>query len=335
MSGEGSGLKMKREIDKMLKTLDIHPVLVDIGASAGPPVVWEPFAKNSVYVGFDPDLREIQDIPEGKFARSIIFNDAVTSDAGQTEIEFYLTHSPYCSSTLAPDTESLANYLFSDLFITERMVSVRSCSLNAVIDRLGLSRVDWFKTDSQGTDLRLFQSLRDDLRDRVLAIDIEPGLIDAYQGEDLFVDAHRELLYQGFWLSKLNVKGTVRMKRNTLQAIASRHPKCTDTLVYSAVQPSPGWCEASYLRTLESLQNRNAHSRDYALLWVFAMVEKQWGYGLDIAFAYEAQFGPDDISKQLRILPLKQICRNENFRSIAKRLLPEQAQKLIRKLIQG
>ena len=326
---------MKPEIDNILQPLNIHPVLIDIGASAGSPKIWDHLAKHSVYVGFDPDLRAVQDIPNGKFGRSIIFNEAVTSYTGQTEIEFYLAHSPYCSSTLAPDTQSLANYLFSDLFVTERKVSVRSCSLNAAIDRLGLSSVDWFKTDSQGTDLRLFQSLRDDLRNSVLAIDIEPGLIDCYQGEDLFVNAHRELLYQGFWLSKLNVKGTVRMKRNTLQAIVSRYPKCTDRLVYSAVQPSPGWCEASYLRTLESLRNRNAHSRDYALLWVFAMVEKQWGYGLDIAFAYEAQFGPDDISKQLRVLPLKQIYRNESFKSVAKRLLPQQVKKLIRKLIPG
>ena len=61
------------------------------------------------------------------------------------------------------------------------------------MDRLSLSGIDWLKTDSQGTDLRIFNSLRPEVRSRVLAIDIEPGLIDAYVGEDLFVDAHKEL----------------------------------------------------------------------------------------------------------------------------------------------
>ncbi|MFA6224306.1 MAG: hypothetical protein WC647_18555 [Desulfomonilaceae bacterium] len=325
---------MKRELNNVLKTFSIEPVLIDIGASGQPPELWEAIASQSLYIGFDPDLREMRDIPGGKFARTIILNEAVTSNPEQTETKFYLTQSPHCSSTLPPDNESLANYLFSDLFAVQKEVSVNASSLNAAIDRLGLKGVDWFKTDSQGTDLRLFQSLDDNLRNRVLAIDIEPGLIDAYQGEDLFIDAHRALLGQGFWLSKLDVKGTVRLKRTTFQAVVKRHPKFTDTLVYSSVQASPGWCEASYLRTLASIQERDAQSRDYTLLWVFAMIEKQWGYGLDIALAYDAQFGPDDISKQMSEFPLKQIYRNNrNFRTLAKRLLPEPVKKLLRKLI--
>jgi hypothetical protein len=315
---------MNREIDKVLTTFSIQPVLVDIGASGAPPKVWEPIARHSVYVGFDPDRRELHDVAEGQYARSIIINEAVTSASDQNQVHFYLTQSPYCSSTLPPDTAALANYLFSDLFVVEREVFVPASPLNAVIDRLGLQGVDWFKTDSQGTDLRLFQSLKDNLRERVLAIDIEPGLIDAYRGEDLFVDAHRELLHQGFWLSSLDVKGTVRMKRMTLQTIISHRPKLKDTHIYQSVRPSPAWCEARYLCTLESLTERNAEVRDYALLWVFAMIERQWGYALDIAYAYKQQFAQDSVSSLLRDLPLKLIIqKNRNSRSIARRFLPD------------
>jgi hypothetical protein len=314
---------MNREIDKVLTALNIQPVLVDIGASGAPPRVWEPIARHSIYVGFDPDRRELHDVAEGHFARSIIVNEAVTSASDLSEVHFYLTHSPYCSSTLPPDTESLANYLFSDLFVVEREASVPASTLSAVLDRLSLSGVDWFKADSQGTDLRLFQSLKDNLRERVLAIDIEPGLIDAYRGEDLFVDAHRELLHQDFWLSSLDVKGTVRMKRTTLQAMTSHCPELKDTHIYPSVRPSPAWCEARYLRTLESLRERNAEVRDYALLWVFAIIERQWGYALDIARAYEQRFAQDSVSSLLRDLPLKLIIqKNRNFRSIARRFLP-------------
>jgi len=296
---------------------------VDIGASGAPPKVWEPIARHSIYVGFDPDRRELHDVAEGQYARSIIINEAVTSASDQNQVHFYLTQSPYCSSTLPPDTAALAKYLFSDLFVVEREVLVPASPLNAVIDRLRLQGVDWFKTDSQGTDLRLFQSLKDNLRERVLAIDIEPGLIDAYRGEDLFVDAHRELIRQGFWLSFLDVKGTVRMKRTTLQAMTNQYPKLKDSHIYQSIHPSPGWCEARYLRTLESLAERNAEVRDYALLWVFAMVERQWGYALDIAHAYKQQFAQDSVSSLLRDLPLKLIIqKNRNFRSIARRFLP-------------
>ena len=300
---------MNREIDNVLTTLNIQPVLLDIGASGAPPPQWKPIARRSIYVGFDPDRRELHEILGGQYARSIIVNEAVTNVLGQDGVRFYLTHSPYCSSTLPPNTEVLLQYLFSDLFAVEKEVLVRASSLDAVIDRLGLQGIDWFKTDSQGTDLRLFQSLRDDLRDRVLAIDIEPGLMDAYRGEDLFVDAHRELLRQGFWLSSLDVKGSVRMKRATLQAVASRHPGLKDVHVYDAVRSSPCWCEARYLRTIESFSQRNAGKRDYMLLWVFAMIERQWGYALDIAQAYRQQFGDDQILDQLWDAPLRQLQR--------------------------
>ena len=300
---------MNREINNVLKTLSIQPVLIDIGASGAPPKVWKPIARHAIYVGFDPDRRDLHDVPDGVYARSIIVNEAVTTAPGQSEVQFHLTHSPYCSSMLPPDTDSLGNYLFSDLFVVEREVCVPASSLNAVIDRLGLQGVDWFKTDSQGTDLRLFQSLRDDLRNRVLAIDIEPGLIDTYRGEDLFVDAHKELLRQGFWLSSLDVKGSVRMRRSTLQTMASHHSKLKDTHIYQSVRPSPGWCEARYLRTLESLREKDTGERDYALLWVFALLDRQPGFALDLALEYKKVFGKDNVFSLLWETPSRQVQR--------------------------
>ncbi len=298
---------MSREIDKILTTLKIQPVLVDIGASGAPPKVWESIARHSIYVAFDPDQRELHDVPEGKYSRSIIVNKAVTSISNLSEAHFYLTHSPYCSSTLPPDANSLANYLFSDLFVVEREASVPSSTLTDIFYQLNLQSLDWFKTDSQGTDLRLFQSLKDELRDRVLAVDIEPGLIDAYRGEDLFVDAHQELLHQGFWLSSLDVEGAIRMRRSTLQTIATHHQELNDASLSQAVRKSPGWCEARYLRTIESLRERNAEAREYVLLWVFTMIERQWGFALDIACAYNQQFAKDSISMVLNDLPLSLI----------------------------
>lgn len=326
---------MNREIDKVLTTFSIQPVLVDIGASGAPPKVWEPIARHSIYVGFDPDRRELHDVAEGQYARSIIINEAVTSASNQNQVHFYLTQSPYCSSTLPPDTAALANYLFSDLFVVESEVFVPASPLNAVIDRLGLQGVDWFKTDSQGTDLRLFQSLKDNLRERVLAIDIEPGLIDAYRGEDLFVDAHRELLRQGFWLSSMDVKGTVRMKRTTLQAMSNHYPKLKDSHIYQSVRPSPGWCEARYLRTLESLAERNAEVRDYVLLWVFALIDRQPGFALDLALEYNRVFGNDDVFLLLWETPLRQVrrCSLKTAWASFKSMAPAPLKQFIRHLL--
>ena len=44
---------------------------------------------------------------------------------------------------------------------------------------MALDYIDWYKSDSQGTDLRIFDTLLDVVKDRVLAVDFEPGILDA------------------------------------------------------------------------------------------------------------------------------------------------------------
>jgi len=317
----------------ILKTLGIQPVLLDIGASGGFPSFWAPIAQYSTYIGFDPDNRELRDIQDGQFSRSVIFNKAVISCPGGQETEFFLTKSPYCSSSLPPDPESLSDYLFSDLFEVNKAVSVPATTINAALDSLGVKHVDWFKTDSQGIDLRLFLSLNESVRSRVLAVDIEPGLIDAYKGEDLFVDVHCELLKQGLWLSSLQIRGSVRMQRKTLRALNEYNLGLNDLHINRSVRSSPCWCEARYLRSIQSLKEQNANQREYALLWLFAIMGGQWGYGLDIASEFEQQFGRSEVCAILRSVPVMNIRkRNSTFRNVCRRILPRSVKEAIMKL---
>src|SRR5215831_19351761 len=145
-------------IEPLLRQLDIHPILVDVGASAGPPAIWQPLAGRSTYVGFDPDRRDFPDAPAGGYARALIVPEAVVVDAAQAQAHFYLTRSPYCSSTLAPDTGALDDYAFAGEFEVEGEASVPATTLEAVLARYQLPGIDWLKLDTQGTDLRLFES---------------------------------------------------------------------------------------------------------------------------------------------------------------------------------
>jgi hypothetical protein len=63
-------------------------------------------------------------------------------------------------------------------------------AIDEALARRQLSTIDWIKLDTQGTDLRLIHSISPALRARLMAIDTEPGLIEIYQGEDMFVDVH-------------------------------------------------------------------------------------------------------------------------------------------------
>lgn len=282
---------MERAVKDILAENQIHPVLLDIGASGEPHPIWQSIASQSVYVGFDPDDRAIDPTRYTGFHSSRIVPKAVSPDSTE-ELTFYLTVSPFCSSTLPPDSQSLADYLFADLFAVERTATTPATTLTAALDALQINRVDWFKTDSQGTDLRLFRSLPAPVRDGVLALDIEPGLIDAYIGEDLWIDAHRELTGSGFWLSHLDVRGAVRMRRENLPLLARFAPGVADRQVEVAIRPSPGWGESRYLRTSDWLLQTGADERAFLLLWAFAGLDGQFGFALDVGAAYETRFGP-------------------------------------------
>ena len=304
-------------IRTLLRQSKTAPVLVDIGASGGGPEIWTSIAQQSVYIGFDPDLREMKDTSGGSFSREVIVNEAVTNDSSATEVEFILTRFPFCSSTLEPDAESLTNYHFRDFFIPERRSRVRATTLSTVMQRLGLDRIDWLKTDTQGTDLRIFTSLPESLRNSVLALDIEPGLIDAYKGEDLFVDAHRHLVRNGFWAAGMNVCGAVRVRPDSLDAVVpdkSIHYEFADR----ALKKSPAWCEARYFRTLEWMAATSAVPDRYRLLWIFAIIDNQLGFALDVALEYQRRFGKDDAGRLMREESEYQIKRLSRYATLAR-----------------
>ena len=276
---------------QLLQNADIQPVLVDVGASGAPPPLWQVLAAASIYVGFDPDQRDFHELPDSPFCRAIIVNKAITAQPDEQSIRFFLTSSPYCSSTLQPDAHSLQAFLFADLFKVESTAEVPATTLDKIVTELELGQIDWLKMDTQGTDLRLFLSLAPAFRGQVLALDVEPGLIDAYKGEDLFVDVHRTITEQGFWLSNLDVQSTVRMQRDMLNKIPGLQNQGDQELFTRGLKLTPGWCEARYLRRLESLMAPTR--RDLIVLYTFALVDSQIGYACEIMMMYEKQFGTD------------------------------------------
>jgi len=322
----------QRAIPELLSKLSIYPVLVDIGAAGSPPDVWKDIAKCSIYMGFDPDLRELHELPGSQFHKSLIINEAVTSQEGE-EVSFYFTKWPYCSSTLKPDLDSLSNYLFCNLFEVESKRTVKSTTLNTAIDRFSLPCIDWLKLDTQGTDLRIFKSLRPETRGRVLALDIEPGLIDAYIGEDLFVDAHRELMEMGFWLSSLQIGGAARMRRTSLDRLREVDSVVNEEFVEKRVRKSPGWVGARYLRDLDYMVDSDLGRREYTLLWTFALLDDQPGYALDAAFTYQDVFTCDETAKSMMELAIKMLKypQRRSIISRAKSIIPIRVRRRIRR----
>ena len=301
-----TALYFRNAIDSLLRGLEPRPVLIDVGASVGPPSIWQEISRYSIYVGFDPDLRGISEISNSSFHKATIINRAVTTNNGTQEVLFYLTKYPQCSSTLKPHLQSLSNYSFADLFAVEKEVTVPAITLDSTLHDLSLRSIDWLKLDTQGTDLRIFDSLKPESRSRVLAIDIEPGLIDAYVGEDLFVDVHRSLVQDGFWLSNIEVwNHPVRIRSSTLRDIEATNNEITRRVVVRSSKRSPAWVDARYFRTLDYLASDEFSRRDYVLMWIFAVLDHQIGFALDLATEYELLFGKDESSQVMKSEPIR------------------------------
>ncbi len=104
-------------IQKILKSdflKEQPPVLIDIGASGEINARWKEIAPYSICIAFDADDREfhITEQTNKSYKKLITFNRIVTATP-EDQANFYLTHSPFCSSLLEPAAAVLAQALAS------------------------------------------------------------------------------------------------------------------------------------------------------------------------------------------------------------------------------
>jgi len=260
------------------------PVLLDIGASGSLPDVWKALAPHSICVAFDADDREFEvKAAESKTWKKLFKLNRLVAPQSSTGIDFYLTRSPYCSSSLQPNTAALEAWAFRDLFEVERVVKLPAVDLSSALKQIGLDRIDWYKSDSQGTDLRIFKSLPAAFAQHILAADFEPGVLDGYVGEDKLhhLMAHMETL--PFWVSDMDVKGTQRIDHAVVKAMNFYENRGLQLLQ----KTSPGWCEIGYINTLVA---PGFGVREHLLAWLFATLKQQHGFALRVASTGASRF---------------------------------------------
>jgi len=279
------------------------PVLIDIGASGQLHKKWVLIAKYSICVAFDADNREFGFIEkeQSSFKKLFVFN-SIVSDEDKSESEFYLTKSPFCSSVLHPDIKNLSNYSYSDLFQVVDKTYLKTISLSSVIKQLNIRQIDWFKSDSQGLDLRLFKCLPDEVRKKVIAAEFEPGLIDAYINEDKLFSILQYFEKKNFWISEFIVKGAPRVSAKKFKSIYSNE-KLRKLLALS-MKSSPGWAEISLLNTFAETDIMS--KREYLLGCVFGIIEHQYGFVFSLSESGFEKFG-DPIFNEISSFSKKKI----------------------------
>ena len=285
-------------IDKILRRSEFSdrpPVLMDIGAAGAIHPKWKSIAKYSVCIAFEADTRGLGfEIRESREYRKLYVYNAIVMDKNSGDVEFHLTRFPPCSSVLPPRHGRLAAWAFSDLFKVMETVRLKSICINTVLEETGIDKVDWFKTDSQGIDLRLFESLGDERINRVLVAEFEPGIIDAYEGEDKLWHLLRFMEGRPFWMADISIKGSQRIRPELPGDFPAIFPK---KIIRAAIKTSPGWGEVAYFNEFPE-PSIGLDKRDYLLGFVFAILENQLGFALEIALRGKARFG-DSIFEEM------------------------------------
>ena len=253
------------------------PILVDVGASAGLPVDWSLIAPYSICIAFDADTRDFSiSESESKGYKKLYLLNRLVASKTKDSTSFFLTRSPHCSSSLKPDENSIKSWAFNKMFDIENIVDMPADTLTNLLITIGVDYIDWFKIDSQGTDLRIFKSLPLNIIEKIIVAEFEPGIINAYIGEDKLHQLMNYMDKKPFWISSMKIKGSQRIDQNDLVDLNMLQSKSIDSFLKMA----PGWCEISYINNLE---NDNLSRRDLLLSWVFSSIKEEHGFALRAA----------------------------------------------------
>lgn len=294
------------------------PVLVDVGASGAIHEVWKKIAKYSICIAFDADTRDFEMMESNNEGyKKLIRVNRIVAEVESDSMNFYLTKSPYCSSALEPNSKGLEKWRFRNLFELVDVAHLPSVTIDSILHSCSINYLDWFKTDSQGTDLRLFKSISDEIRKSVLIAEFEPGIVDAYNNEDKLFDVMHYMNNYPYWVSRMILKGSQRINERDLQIL----PYLVKRYLQYFLKTPPGWCEITYLKNVEEIST----VRDLLLAWVISTLQGESGNALEIANLGYQKHG-DIIFLELKKHSFKAIKSPKGylgvFNHILKRLFP-------------
>lgn len=279
-------------IDRILQTPEFFhqpPVLVDIGASGAIHKKWKRIARYATCIAFDADERDFEvpgsaKTPYGK----LLIKRSLVADQIENNRPFYLTVSPHCSSLLPPHTTALADWAYAPIFQVVKQAQLNTVTLENVLTEFNISYIDWYKSDSQGIDLRLFKSLPASIQQQIIVAEFEPGILDAYIGEDKLKDILQYLESDGkFWLADLQIKGTVRIPHHHFEQIVPN--RFLQKLLSHTGKIAPGWAEMTWFNNFKKPMPQQ--KRSLYLGWVCATLQKHHGFAYTLACQGKELFG--------------------------------------------
>ena len=185
-------------------------VFMDVGAAGGIEPRWRKFANKVSYVGFEPDGRAQEFVPNVRFAKYELIPSAlgelrsvrrlnVTKDVGK-------------SSLFVPNWEILERFPNLDRFLVTKELKLQ---INTA-DKLVKSKVDFIKVDIQGSELSVLKGAKGILKG-ALGVETEVEFLELYSGQPLFGQVSEYLQKLSFdFIDFVNLR---RWERNSFSGL--------------------------------------------------------------------------------------------------------------------
>lgn len=196
---------MLRRSNPLIRNNVVGPItVVDIGCRGGLAEEFASLHRLVRLIGFDADAEEcarINSEPHDLYSREVF---PVFIGAENGESDFHLFKVLAESSALLPDPRYAALFRGPGEFAVDRTVRVETSTLDTFYEtHEELTRPDFIKLDTQGTELDVLNGARECLRTASM-VESEIEFLPLYQNQCLFEDVLGFMRDQGFDLLYLN-----------------------------------------------------------------------------------------------------------------------------------
>jgi FkbM family methyltransferase len=188
-------------------------VAVDVGAANGLPETWQMLRSSSAFFYLiEPNPDSCANLPryfKPEEAGTYKIIPVAVSGTGGTR-KLYVSNASTGSSLLSPNTRLAKEYVSPEYLFPLKILQVETRTLADIFDELGEQQLDFFKLDTQGTELEILQGLSSDRMNRVLGVELEIGMPGGYRNQGQFSDVQKFMVEHGLELFDLRLSRTQR-----------------------------------------------------------------------------------------------------------------------------
>lgn len=182
----------------VLDLIDRSLILINLGSYQDDPIPLPPELREAVTLlrldGFDPGE------DDGQYARLIAVKDIVAPEPGPRL--FMKRVYPNCSSLLDPNERLIKAFGLERYYELQEAVPVEAVTLAMLLERHGLPRFDYLKTDLEGLDLAVVESAAN-LLPACVMVAMETRAQPFYHGEATLAQILGFMDHHGFTLHTL------------------------------------------------------------------------------------------------------------------------------------